>query len=95
MSNDRNYGDDWRCEELDLDDPREGEVMVRLTASGLCHSDEHVRLGDLPMADLPVIGGHEGAGIVEKVGANVHSVAEGCRWSTWRNRRNDAGASLG
>ncbi len=73
----RDYGEDWQCVDLDLDDPREGEVMVRLTASGLCHSDEHVRLGDLPMEDLPVIGGHEGAGIVEKVGPNVRSVAEG------------------
>lgn len=73
----RDYGEDWRCEELELDDPREDEVMVRLTASGLCHSDEHVRLGDLPMEALPTIGGHEGAGIVEKVGPNVRSVAEG------------------
>jgi len=71
------YGKDWQTEEIDLDDPRAGEVMVRLTASGLCHSDEHVRVGDLPMAALPVIGGHEGAGIVEKVGPGVTSVREG------------------
>ena len=51
------YGQDWEIEELDLDDPREGEVMVRLAASGLCHSDEHVRVGDLPMQALPTIGG--------------------------------------
>lgn len=73
----REYGADWQCEELELDDPREGEVMVRLAASGLCHSDEHVRLGDLPMESLPCIGGHEGAGIVEKVGPDVRSVVEG------------------
>lgn len=71
------YGKDWQIDEVQLDDPRDGEVMVRLVASGMCHSDEHVRLGDLPMEALPVIGGHEGAGIVEKVGANVQSVAEG------------------
>lgn len=71
------YGQDWQIEELELDDPREGEVMVRLAASGLCHSDEHVRVGDLPMRGLPAIGGHEGAGIVERVGPNVTSVAEG------------------
>jgi NDMA-dependent alcohol dehydrogenase len=71
------YGQDWQIEELELDDPREGEVMVRLAASGLCHSDEHVRVGDLPLEDLPAIGGHEGAGVVEKVGPNVTSVGEG------------------
>jgi NDMA-dependent alcohol dehydrogenase len=71
------YGQDWQIEELDLDDPREGEVMVRLAASGLCHSDEHVRVGDLSAGGLPAIGGHEGAGVVEKVGPNVTTVREG------------------
>jgi NDMA-dependent alcohol dehydrogenase len=71
------YGQDWQIEELDLAEPRAGEVMVRLAASGLCHSDEHVRVGDLPMQALPVIGGHEGAGIVEQVGPNVTTVREG------------------
>ena len=71
------YGKDWEIEELELDDPRQGEVLVRLAASGLCHSDEHVRLGDLPMEALPVIGGHEGAGVVEKAGPGVTKVKEG------------------
>jgi NDMA-dependent alcohol dehydrogenase len=71
------YGQDWRIEELDLDEPKEGEVLVRLAASGLCHSDEHVRVGDLPLAALPGIGGHEGAGVVERVGPNVTKVREG------------------
>jgi S-(hydroxymethyl)glutathione dehydrogenase/alcohol dehydrogenase len=71
------YGQDWQIEELDLDDPQAGEVLVRLAASGLCHSDEHVRVGDLPMQELPVIGGHEGAGVIEKVGSNVTTVREG------------------
>jgi S-(hydroxymethyl)glutathione dehydrogenase/alcohol dehydrogenase len=71
------YGRDWELEELTLDDPRSGEVLVRLTASGLCHSDEHVRIGDLPMQELPAIGGHEGAGIVERVGPDVRAIAEG------------------
>ncbi|NEE04788.1 NDMA-dependent alcohol dehydrogenase [Phytoactinopolyspora halotolerans] len=71
------YGGDWQTEELELDDPRAGEVLVRLTASGLCHSDEHVRVGDLPMEGLPTIGGHEGAGVVEQVGPDVTSVHEG------------------
>lgn len=71
------YGRDWELDELTLDDPREGEVLVRLAASGLCHSDEHLRIGDLPMESLPAIGGHEGAGVVEAVGPSVTSVAEG------------------
>jgi NDMA-dependent alcohol dehydrogenase len=71
------YGGDWEIDELTLDDPREGEVLVRLAASGLCHSDEHVRIGDLPMEALPAIGGHEGAGVVEAIGPDVRSVAEG------------------
>lgn len=71
------YGKDWQTEELELDDPREGEVLVRLAATGLCHSDEHVRIGDLPMEGLPAIGGHEGAGVVQRVGPQVTSVSEG------------------
>jgi NDMA-dependent alcohol dehydrogenase len=71
------YGRDWEIDELTLDDPREGEVLVRLAASGLCHSDEHLRIGDLPMEALPAIGGHEGAGVVEAIGPGVRGVAEG------------------
>ena len=50
----------WAVEDIELDDPKEGEVMVKLAASGLCHSDEHLVTGDLPF-ELPMIGGHEGA----------------------------------
>ncbi|MDG1785042.1 MAG: alcohol dehydrogenase catalytic domain-containing protein, partial [Ilumatobacter sp.] len=53
----------WAVEDIELDDPKEGEVMVKLAASGLCHSDEHLVTGDLPF-ELPIIGGHEGAGVV-------------------------------
>lgn len=66
----------WQVEEIDLDPPNEGEVQVKLAASGLCHSDEHLVTGDIPIP-FPVVGGHEGAGIVEAVGANVTEVAEG------------------
>ncbi|OBJ79321.1 alcohol dehydrogenase [Mycobacterium gordonae] len=66
----------WEVEEVDLDGPRENEVMVRLTASGLCHSDDHLITGDMPM-QLPVVGGHEGAGVVVEVGPGVTEVAEG------------------
>lgn len=67
---------DWEIVELDLDDPQPGSVLVRWAASGLCHSDEHVRDGHLP-ARLPIVGGHEGAGVVEKVGAGVDRVVKG------------------
>lgn len=69
-------GHEWSIEEIDLDPPKHGEVLVRLSASGLCHSDEHVVTGDLPLA-LPMVGGHEGAGIVESVGPGVDAVAVG------------------
>jgi len=66
----------WQVEEVELDAPKESEVLVRLTASGLCHSDEHLVTGDIPMP-FPVVGGHEGAGIVLGTGPNVTHVAEG------------------
>jgi S-(hydroxymethyl)glutathione dehydrogenase/alcohol dehydrogenase len=70
------YGKDWSVEEVDLDPPKETEVLVRLVGSGLCHSDEHVLTGDLPFP-LPMIGGHEGAGLVEEVGSKVIGLAPG------------------
>ncbi|MCL4313082.1 MAG: NDMA-dependent alcohol dehydrogenase [Actinobacteria bacterium] len=66
----------WSVEEVELDDPVEGEVLVKLAASGLCHSDEHLLTGDIP-APLPMVGGHEGAGIVEAVGPGVNSLSVG------------------
>lgn len=69
-------GKEWSVEEIDLDPPKQGEVLVRLAASGLCHSDEHLLTGDLPF-ELPMIGGHEGAGVVQEVGEGVTSVAPG------------------
>lgn len=69
-------GEDWHVEEVELDGPREGEVLVRYVASGLCHSDDHGRTGDMPIS-LPTVGGHEGAGIVEEVGPNVRGLAPG------------------
>jgi Zn-dependent alcohol dehydrogenase len=70
----RKPGDWWEMAELDLDPPGTGEVLVRFMAAGLCHSDEHIRAG-FP-ARLPMVGGHEGAGIVEAVGPGVTRVAE-------------------
>lgn len=71
---------DWEVEEVELGDPVTSEVQVQLAASGMCHSDEHVRVGDVPMVEpgaFPFIGGHEGAGVVTKVGPGVTSLKEG------------------
>lgn len=69
-------GQKWEVEEIDLDPPGAGEVLVRLAATGLCHSDEHLVTGDLPIP-LPVVGGHEGAGTVIECGVGVDEFAEG------------------
>ncbi len=66
----------WSVEEIDLDPPGHGEVLVKIAASGMCHSDEHLVTGDLPFA-LPIIGGHEGAGVVQEVGEGVSWLAPG------------------
>lgn len=63
-------------EALSLDDPGPGEVLVRLAASGVCHSDWHVVAG-ATQHPMPVVLGHEGAGVVEAVGAGVTRVAPG------------------
>ena len=68
----------WDVVELELDDPKAHEVLVRFEASGLCHSDDHVRTGDMPVR-FPIVGGHEGAGVVEKVGPLVDRVKVGDR----------------
>jgi NDMA-dependent alcohol dehydrogenase len=64
-------------EEIDIGEPKFGEVRVRLVGSGLCHSDLHIADGDLPVAFFPVLGGHEGAGVVDKVGEGVTDVVDG------------------
>ena len=69
----------WSVEEIELDPPKVGEVLVQIAASGMCHSDEHLVTGDLAGAtpEPPLIGGHEGAGIVMEVGPGVYSVQPG------------------
>lgn len=64
----RGVGQPWEVTELDLDEPRQNELLVRVVASGMCHSDDHFRTGDFPVAMWPLCGGHEGAGVVEAVG---------------------------
>ena len=65
-------------EEIELDPPKEGEVLVKMIATGVCHSDVHYFTGDSErMSDRPTILGHEGAGIVEEAGERVTKVKPG------------------
>jgi NDMA-dependent alcohol dehydrogenase len=97
-------GGPWSVEEFELDPPRAGEVLVEMAAAGLCHSDEHILNGDMSASNevmaavglpsmFPMIGGHEGAGVVLEVGEGVTDFAPGdhvvmsfvavcgqCRW---------------
>jgi S-(hydroxymethyl)glutathione dehydrogenase/alcohol dehydrogenase len=63
-------------QEVELDPPQAGEVLVRMAASGVCHSDLHVAQGVHP-TELPVVLGHEGAGVVEQVGPGVSGLESG------------------
>jgi S-(hydroxymethyl)glutathione dehydrogenase/alcohol dehydrogenase len=68
----------WELAELRLDPPKAHEVRVKFHASGLCHSDDHITKGDAGVR-FPVVGGHEGAGVVESVGPDVRRVKPGDR----------------
>ena len=65
-----------RVEDIEIDDPQANEILIRNEAVGVCHSDLHFMKGDMPMP-MPVVVGHEGCGIVEKVGPGVTSVQPG------------------
>lgn len=69
-------GKPFEIEELTLDGPREGEVLIQYLYAGLCHSDVHIAHGDLE-ARLPMVLGHEGAGVVAEVGPGVTRVKPG------------------
>jgi len=79
---------EWQVEEIDLDPPKAHEVLVKWHVGGLCHSDEHLVTGDMAIsvemsrslgvpAMFPIIGGHEGAGVVLQVGPGVTRLAPG------------------
>ena len=105
----RGVGHDWEVQEITLDPPRDGEVLVKMAVAGICHTDDHFHdrrhgshtgpcammeaTGAPPVEYFPLIGGHEGAGVVEEVGPGVRSVQPGdhvafsfipacgtCRW---------------
>ena len=93
---------------LDLDDPHPGEIQVKLAVAGLCHSDDHIATGDMPVGVYPFAGGHEGSGVVVAVGANTKGFTEGdhvvfsflpgcgrCRWcASGMQNLCDLGATL-
>ena len=83
----REIGAPLRVEDVDLDEPGPGEVAVRIEAAGVCHSDLHYMTGDLK-AKLPLVVGHEGAGVVEALGPRTGDrVAVGDRVALlWRPR---------
>jgi S-(hydroxymethyl)glutathione dehydrogenase / alcohol dehydrogenase len=72
----RQVGRPIEIEEVEVAEPARGEVLVRIAASGICHSDYHVVLGEWS-APVPLILGHEGAGVVEAVGEGVESLQAG------------------
>jgi NDMA-dependent alcohol dehydrogenase len=97
-------GGPWSVEAFELDPPKAGEVLVRMAAAGLCHSDDHILQGDMSASNevmrsfglppmFPIIGGHEGSGVVLEVGDGVTAFVPGdhvvmsfvavcgqCRW---------------
>ena len=78
---------EWSVEEIELDPPKAGEVLIKLVGTGLCHSDEHLVTGDMALdpelaqmmglEQYPIIGGHEGAGEIVEVGPGVTNLAVG------------------
>lgn len=100
-------GQPFEVLELDLDGPGPGEVLIKYTAAGLCHSDLHLTDGDF-VPRFPMVGGHEGSGIIEEVGPGVTKVKPGdhvvcsfipscghCRYcSTGRQSLCDLGANI-
>ena len=70
-------GELLKMEEIDVELPKKGEVLVRIVASGVCHTDAFTLSGDDPEGVFPSVLGHEGGGIVEMVGEGVTSVEVG------------------
>src|ERR1700728_1562730 len=103
----RGTGQDFEVTELDLDGPKAGAALIRYVAAGLCHSDEPLRHGDI-VPRFPLVGGHEGAGVIEEVGPGVTRLKAGdhvicsflpvcghCRWcSTGKSNLCDMGATI-
>ncbi len=75
----REFGKPLTIEEVELEPPKEQEARVRVAATSICHSDVHTIKGEICFDPLPLIAGHESAGIVEEVGKQVKSIKPGDR----------------
>jgi S-(hydroxymethyl)glutathione dehydrogenase/alcohol dehydrogenase len=71
------FGAPLKVQEIELDDPRRGEALVRLEACGVCHTDLYTASGADPSGYAPTVLGHEGAGVVERVGEDARLVQPG------------------
>src|SRR5438034_11089623 len=71
------FGAPLAVQEVELAEPKRGEALVRLVACGVCHTDLYTASGADPSGYAPTVLGHEGAGVVERVGDGVSSVASG------------------
>ncbi|MCX4094589.1 NDMA-dependent alcohol dehydrogenase [Nocardia sp. alder85J] len=71
------FNQPWSIEEIEIGAPRRHEVTIQMETAGLCHSDHHLVTGSIPMMGFPVLGGHEGAGIVTEIGEGVENFAVG------------------
>ena len=71
------FGEPLAVQEVELAEPKRGEALVRLVACGVCHTDLYTASGADPTGYAPCVLGHEGAGVVERVGENVTLVAPG------------------
>ncbi len=103
----REIGAEWSIEEIELDEPQVGEILVKTLAAGMCHSDEHAHDGSMPVP-LPIVGGHEGSGVVVALGPGVTEFEVGdhiscsfipscgkCRWcASGQQNLCDLGAQL-
>ncbi len=70
-------GQPWSVSDVEIGEPRRGEVLVQMEAAGLCHSDRHLMTGSIPAMGFPVLGGHEGAGVITAMGPDVEHLAIG------------------
>src|SRR4051812_41552805 len=71
------FGAPLEVQQIELDEPRAGEALVRLVACGICHTDLYTASGADPSGYAPTVLGHEGAGVVERVGEDTRHVTPG------------------
>lgn len=73
----RELNSPWEIEEIEIGEPRAHEIKIRMEAAGMCHSDHHLMTGGIPLGGFPILGGHEGAGVIEELGEGVNDFEVG------------------